>query len=73
MNPYQVSQDSIWHRWVDGLVILVIGIAAGVVLSQGLMYEEVTITETVRQVQTVPQVESGVSTDVPSGIKVDEI
>lgn len=73
MNPYQVSQDPVWHRWVDGLVILVIGVAAGVVVSQAMTYTETTtITETVRKVQTAPQIESGVSTDIPSGIRFEE-
>lgn len=74
MNPYQVSQDPAWHRWVDGLVVLVIGIAAGAVIASMFMYQQtVTVTETVRSIQTAPQIESGISTDIPSGPRVEEI
>ncbi len=75
MNPYQVSQDPIWHRWVDGLVILGIGFLAGMLLTGSILFEEVTVTE-VRRVAPVlksPQQESGTSTQVPSGIKINEI
>lgn len=74
MNPYQISQDPAWHRWVDGIVILVIGLAAGAVIASMFMYQQtVTVTETIRGIQTAPQVESGISTEVPSGPRVDEI
>lgn len=75
MNPYQISQDPAWHRWVEGLIILFIGLAAGVTIASALMVEETTTVNTLRRVQTAPQVESGVSTEVslPKGVKIDEI
>lgn len=72
MNPYQISQDPVWHRWMDGLVILIVGLAAGLVLAGALMTQEITTTEVFRGAQTVPQIESGTSTDIPSGIRIEE-
>ncbi len=76
-DVFQVSNDPVWHRWVDGIVILVIGLAAGLVLAQAMIIEETTTTTTtttdiIRQKPTAPQVESGVNTNIPSGIKVEE-
>lgn len=75
MNPYQISQDPAWHRWIEGLIVLFIGIAAGVTIASALMVEETTTVNTLRRVQTAPQVESGVSTEevLPKGVKIDEI
>lgn len=73
MNPYEVSVDPVWHRWVDGLVVLVIGFAAGLVVAQAILVTTTTTTETTRRVQVSgPQIESGASTEVPSGIKLEE-
>lgn len=72
-DPYQISVDPAWHRLVDGIILLFIGIAIGVVAAQMLTYQETTtITETIRQVQTAPQIESGVHTDTPSGVRIEE-
>jgi len=73
-DPYQVSQDPIWHRWVDGIVILVIGLAAGLVIAQGLMIQEVTTTTTeiIRTAPSGPQIESGVQSDIPPQIRIEE-
>ena len=74
-NPLQISQDANWHRWVDGVVILIIGLAAGLVLAQATMAQEVTTTEVIRRrTMTVPdpQIESGASTEIPSGSRVEE-
>lgn len=71
MDPYQVSHDPTWHRWVDGLVILVIGLAAGLVISQASLLQETT-TEVIRTVPTAPQVESGLQTDMPPGVRLEE-
>lgn len=74
MNPYQISTDPVWHRWVDGIVILAIGLAAGVVITSMFMYgQTITVVETVRSVQTTPQLESGISTRIPSSPRIDEI
>lgn len=74
MDHYQISQDPFWHRWIDGIVILVIGISAGAVIASGLMYERTTTVETVRRVEVAnPQIESGISTQTPSGVRVEEI
>jgi hypothetical protein len=77
MNPYHISQDPIWHRYMDGLIILFIGIAAGLVMAQALMTEETVITtETIRRTSPAPlidpKIESGASIEVPSGAKVEE-
>lgn len=77
MNPYEVSNDPLWHRWVDGLVILVIGLAAGLVLAQALLIGQTTTTTTTTEIirrnpTSGPQIESGVQTDVPSGHRVEE-
>lgn len=73
MNPYEVSADPVWHRWVDGIVVLVIGFAAGLVVAQAILTTTVTTTETVRRVQTSgPQIESGASTELPSGFRLEE-
>jgi len=72
---YKVSQDPAWHRWVDGFVILVIGVAAGLVITQGWLLQQTTTTTTteiIRRAPAAPQIESGVSTDAPSGIKIEE-
>ncbi len=75
-DPYQISADPIWHRWVDGLIIMFIGLAAGVVLAGTFMMSETTTTirttEIIRRSPNVPQIESGVRTDVPSGIRIEE-
>ncbi len=75
-DPYQISNDPAWHRWVDGVVLLVIGLAAGLVIAQAVALQETattTRTEIIRTMPRAPQVESGVQTDTPAGIKIDEI
>lgn len=76
-NPYQISSDPIWHRWIDGLIILFIGIAAGIVIAGSIMLGEVTTTtrttEIIRRNPLSPQVESGIRTDVPSSVQLEEI
>lgn len=76
-DPYQISQDPIWHRWIDGLIILFIGIATGVVVAGTIMMTGVTTTthttEIIRRGPSLPQVESGARTDIPSGVKLEEV
>lgn len=74
MNPYEISQDPAWHHWVDGVVILVIGIAAGLVMAQAFLATQSTTitTDGVRRLPSVPQVESGIRTDLPPTVKIEE-
>lgn len=72
MNPYQISEDPAWHRIIDGAVILIIGLAAGVVAGTALMYQYISPSQIQREIIT-PQVGSGIHTDVPSGVKLEEI
>ena len=76
-NTYVVTKDPIWHRWVDGLVILAIGFGIGVVLMGALTtYEtEIITVKSVRQLPTVntPEEQSG-NVDAPRNpVKFNEI
>lgn len=75
MDAYTISQDPFWHRWIDGLVILAIGVAAGLVIAQGMMMQETTstTTEVIRTAPYAPQVESGVKTEIAPEVNIQEI
>lgn len=73
---FQVSKDPAWHRWLDGIVILFIGLAAGIVLAFALAFDEVAPINTSVRRKPVPLLEQGVgsgaSTDIPSEFKIEE-
>lgn len=75
-DAFVVSRDPVWHRWIDGLVIMLIGFAAGMVMIQALKMDEMSSTNTLRQITspqaTEPGVGSGASTQIPSGFRVEE-
>ncbi len=82
MEYYNVSEDSYFNRLIDGLVILVLGVAIGVVLSQILLTKEVTTITTrsrVTKQQDALSEEHGVveqevnfDVDLPKGVKLEE-
>ncbi len=82
MEYYNVSEDSYFNRLIDGLVILVLGVAIGVVLSQILLTKEVTTITTrsrVTKQQDALSEEHGVveqevnfGVDLPKGVKLEE-
>ena len=52
MDPFQVSREPAYYRWIDGLVLLVIGVAIGIVISQSIaLFEVGTTTETIHRVR----------------------
>lgn len=82
MEYYNVSEDSYFNRLIDGLVILVLGVAIGVVVSQILLTKEVTTITTrsrVTKQQDALSEEHGVveqevnfDVDLPKGVKLEE-
>lgn len=82
MEYYNVSEDSYFNRLIDGLVILVLGVAIGVVVSQILLTKEVTTVTTrsrVTKQQDALSEEHGVveqevnfDVDLPKGVKLEE-
>lgn len=82
MEYYNVSEDSYFNRLIDGLVILVLGVAIGVVLSQILLTKEVTTVTTRSRVTKqqdalseehgVVEQEVNLGVDIPRGAKLEE-
>lgn len=82
MEYYNVSEDSYFNRLIDGLVILVLGVAIGVVLSQILLTREVTTVTTRSRVtkqqdslsegHSVVEQEVNFGVDIPRGTKLEE-
>lgn len=76
MNPFVTSKDPVWHRWIDGMVILVIGVALGMVAAQAFMsYETVTTTKTIRRTPMVtsPEGQAGEVQAPEQPVKFEEI
>lgn len=74
MNHYEISQDPIWHKWLDAFVILAMGVAMGIVLSQFVLAQEVTTvttTEVAKRIESAPKAELK-SVEVPVGTKLEE-
>lgn len=74
---YEISKDPFWYRWLDGLIVLVIGFSIGVVASQVILSEEVTtVTSTTRIINRDPDTnDEGVSAlqyDASTGAKIEE-
>ena len=75
MNHYEISQDPIWHKWLDAVVILVIGISLGMVMSQAIQPQEVTTvttTEIVKRSESTPVLEADGVVDIPAGTVLEE-
>jgi hypothetical protein len=54
MNPFTVSKESAIYRWVDGAVVLIIGMVLGIVISQGIAFFEMGTTTTTEVLRRVP-------------------
>lgn len=80
MNYYETSSDSYLARLVDGLVILVLGFAIGIVVSQFLVTEEVSVITTSSQIATrnskdndqQSQTDPRSDVDIPANVKLEE-
>ena len=55
MDPFQISKEPAYYRWIDGIVLLIIGVVTGLVISQGLNFFQMTTTtsEVIRNVPLV--------------------
>ncbi len=59
MNPFATTTDPAWHRVIDSLVILAIGVAVGVMV--GLIFipsETITVTKVIQRVPLKSQDDS---------------
>lgn len=82
MEYYDTATDSYFTRFIDGLVVLVLGVAIGVVLSQITLTKEVTTVTTrsrITKQQDVSSTEPGVieqevnfGIDLPDGASLEE-
>ncbi len=74
MNPYAPSHDPNWHRLVDGLVILVIGMAVGLVVANLFAsYETVEIRST-KFIRKMPAAEGAGNVQAPEqAVRFEEI
>jgi hypothetical protein len=54
MNPFTVSKEPAFYRWVDGAVVLIIGMVLGIVISQGIAFFEMGSTTTTKVLRRVP-------------------
>ncbi len=57
MNPMQISADPAWHRWVDGAVILSVGVVIGLITAYATMVYEVETVTTTKIVRPIPMIE----------------
>lgn len=76
-NPFITSKDPVWHRWIDGLVILTVGVAMGVVAAQLFVsYETTTVTRTTRRtplLETPKEEKAGEVKAPDTSVKFEEI
>jgi hypothetical protein len=54
MNPFTVTKEPFIYRWIDGAVVLIIGMVVGIVLSQGIAFFEMDTTTTTEVIHRVP-------------------
>lgn len=79
MNPFELSSEPRLYRFIDGAVILIIGMVLGLVISQGIAFMEMTTTtttETIRRVplQTAPEAEESGEVSAPkNSVRFEEI
>ena len=54
MNPFEISKEPVYYRWIDGAVVLIIGVVLGILISQGIAFtgmETTTTTEVIHRVK----------------------
>ena len=54
MNPFTVTKEPFIYRWIDGAVVLIIGMVIGIVISQGVAFFEMDTTTTTEVIRRVP-------------------
>lgn len=78
MDPFTPTQDQMWHRMLDGLVVITIGVVMGILVSQWFM-STIAASDDSRLIRETPTLqipnETPGTVDAPgqSTIEINEI
>jgi uncharacterized membrane protein YciS (DUF1049 family) len=69
----EIMQEPKWYRWVDSVVILIIGMVLGIVIANIFFINKVTVTQTIRRVPLQQEQQVPHTIDNKKRIRFEEV